>query len=292
MSNILASKAVLSSVSISAWTARRFDKTVTNEVHAKHAAAADAGRYTKQLVSKQSLADIVSTVSQARQFHYERTQPWLDAGARVLPSALYLEYVATMATHRTAFTAAVNAFCDGYPQFVEDAKARLNGLFRVEDYPLPSRIRRCFDFDVAILPLPDTSDFRIALTEENVEEVRRDVEERMQRVLNNSMRDSAERIVEAVGHMAERLKAYKPAKRRGDKAENAFRDSLVDNVRDLIALLPAFNMTGDPRMTAIIDRMAGLVAVDAETLRTSDNVRESVASAADAILRDVSEFLA
>jgi hypothetical protein len=91
--------------------------------------------------------------------------------------------------------------------------------------------------------------------------------------------------------MAEKLKAFKPAQ-GGDRAEGIFRDSLVENVRELVAVLPSLNITGDPTLAAVAARMEALCRDDADELRDNAAARASVAAEADAILADVGQFLA
>ena len=106
------------------------------------------------------------------------------------------------------------------------------------------------------------------------------------------MRHSVTRVVETVGHMATRLRAYRPAERRGDRTEGAFRNSLVDNVRELARLLPAFNLTGDPILTNVSARInAELCAYDADDLRGDEVARHLIASRAESILADVQAFM-
>jgi hypothetical protein len=142
------------------------------------------------------------------------------------------------------------------------------------------------------MPCPDTDDFRIAVDDDHVEDIRRDVEARMNATLDKTLADIAERIVEKVGHMAERLKAYKPATGK-KRAENTFHDSLVDNVRELAKLLPAFNLGNNAKLATLIDRInAELCTNDAETLRTDDKQRKKVAKSADEVLAAVADFIA
>ena len=49
----LASRAMLMSLKISQWSARRLDREITDEVNSSHGAAADAGRH-KQLELKRA----------------------------------------------------------------------------------------------------------------------------------------------------------------------------------------------------------------------------------------------
>lgn len=259
MSNLLSQKAVLAGLTIHAWTARRMDRKITTEVHEKHNAAADSGRYNKLLISKEALEPISQAKSAARTAHMKMTQPWFDEGARILPTALYATYSSEMRKLRNQFDAAADTFSAKYPEYMADANSRLNGMFNADDYPAPSEIRGTFHIDIKILPCPDAADFRVDLAEEHAADIRTDVEARMREALKEAMNEPVRRIMETVGHMAERLRAYKPSTQKGERTEGAFRDSLVENVRDLVGLLPAFNLTGDRALTTLTERIAGEV---------------------------------
>lgn len=291
--NLLSQKAVLASLNISGWTSRRLDKRVTNEVNRNHGAADDAGRYNKLLIAKPAISPLTTITSAARTTLYEMSQPWLDTGARVLPSALYIDFTQKMRKHEADYAAAADAFVRAYPDHVAEAKLRLNGMFNPADYPDQGRVRSLFRFDVKILPCPDASDFRVDIAAEHAEDIRSDIEARMTEALEAAMKEPVERILDVVGHMAERLKAYKPAVRKGERTEGQFRDSLVENVRSLVSLLPAFNLTNDPSLATIATRIQDeLCAFDAQDLRDSPKARKSVAQAAEAILVDVTDFMA
>lgn len=295
MTNILAKKAVLTSLHLRYWGARVLDHKITDEVHAEHKAAHDSGRYTKRLVTREMLQPITKAISAAHSYHYSRTQPWLDSGTRLLPSAFFFDYSKTMSGLRKNYEKAADDFCEprAWAARIDEMAKRLNGMFDPRDYPTASQARKAFQFDMVVMQCPDVdSDFRIALGKEQAEEVRRELAGRMDEVVKGTQRDMAERIVEKVGRMAERLKAYKPAK--GKKAaENTFRDSLVENVRELAEMLPAFNMADDKKLAKIIAKInADLCQHDAEKLRDSDSARESVAKSAEQILAQVSEFMA
>src|SRR6516225_6121348 len=80
----LSSRAMLCSLSISMWSARKHDPEASEEIAQRHGAQADAGRYHKVLLPKAALAEIRKIVSEARQEHYFMTLPWDDNGYRVL----------------------------------------------------------------------------------------------------------------------------------------------------------------------------------------------------------------
>ena len=290
--NLLAQKAVLASVFTSRWGAQRIDRDITEEVHAKHKASKDAGRYSKLLVERKDLAPVRSVRMAARDFHFHMTLPWTDKkGQRLLPSANYMKYAAAMREFQQQFEAAADEFEKNFPDMVKRAKLRLNGMFNADDYPDPAEIRKEFSFKVEILPCPDASDFRVDVAAEHLDEMRQGVEQRMREVLENTTRDTADRITDVVGKMAERPKAYKPGT-GDDRAEGTFRDSLVENVRELAAVLPSFNLTGNAKLASITKKIeTELCTTEPDILRDNEAVRAKVAKAADKILTDVASFM-
>jgi hypothetical protein len=119
------------------------------------------------------------------------------------------------------------------------------------------------------------------------------MEQRMRDALEHAMDEPIYRIIETVGHMVDRLSAYKPAKPgTGKRAEGTFRDSLVDNVRKLVDLLPAFNLSGSKALDDLTARMrAELCTNDAETLRTDAKARDNTKKAAKAILKAAEDMM-
>ena len=61
----LSSRAMLCSLSISTWSARKHDPEASEEIAYRHEARPDAGRYHKVPSSKEALADIQKIVSEA-----------------------------------------------------------------------------------------------------------------------------------------------------------------------------------------------------------------------------------
>lgn len=288
----ITNKAMLSSVRIKQWSGRKLDKDVTAETNRAHNAAADAGRYNKALISKDALAEIVAVSNRARKEQYARTLPWHDDGNRILSAAGYLDYTAAMRELRREFDAAVSTFLSGYDAFVADARIRLNGMFKASDYPAAQDIAGRFNFDIVIQPMPDASDFRVDVSSAEAEAIRADIQARTDKAIRDAMGDVFGRVCETVGHMSEKLRAYAPSD--GSKgASGIFRDSLVDNVRELVALLPSLNITGDSVLSGFAQRMeAELCKRDAAELRDDANLRKETADAAAAILRDVNAYIA
>lgn len=285
--NILSEKAVLVSLSIAGWSARKLDRKITDETNKQHNATADAGRYNKLLINAEALKPLTKIQSAGRLKHYEMTQPWFDEGARILPTALFMKYTQEMKKFRLEFEREAETFARRYPTLMEQSRQRLGSMFDARDFPAACTIRSRFEFKQRVLPCPDPSDFRVSLANEQMEDIRSDVEARMKEALDGAMKDSVERIVEVVGRMADRMKNFTPGEREG-----IFRDTLVTNIRDLVQLLPAFNLTGNVALTKITKRMhEELCAHDAQELRNDKALRRAAEKSATSILADVEALM-
>lgn len=285
------SRAMLASLKISTWSARAVDKGATKKVNSEAGAADDAGRFNKRLVSKHALAKLQEIAGQARAYHAEKTLPWAADGVRILAAILAGDYSAEMQKQREAFEGAVLAFLQGYPDFVSNARADLGALFRADDYPDLETVRRKFAFETGVFPLPVTADFRVDMAESQAADMRAAVEKTYRDTMANAVRDVWSRIGDVVSAMSGKLRDYKPAQGE-EKAQGIFRDSLVGNIRDLVAILPALNITGDPRLEKATADLEKLARFDAKELRDSDSIRSATADAADAILDEMRQFVA
>jgi len=286
----LSSRAMLVALHISTWTARKFDKRVSDDVAKQNNAKTDAGRYNKLLVSKKSLETIQQLASDARASHYYNTLPWDDAGYRILTMENFDVYTEKMRKFRLEFDEAVEDFVASYPSYKEEAKDRLGKLFSDDDYPSVADIRRRFDFTTHIMPLPDAKDFRVKLGDEQVAQIQADIEQRVKDQVFEAANDAWRRIHEVVSRMSERLDAY--SKRTEGDRSGFFRDSLVDNVVDLANVLPRLNLLGDPQLDKIArDMIDRLGKHSAQELRKDPKVRAQVKRSADEILAAMEGYI-
>ena len=274
-------KALLVKLSISQWTARKYDPTATDEVIANHHASKDAGRFNKSLVDLDAVKTYQKAANEARTFHYKNTLPWGDDESRILPSANYLPYMEKMRKLKSDFEDATREFIDQYPGLIRDAERSLNGLFNPRDYPDQRQLTGKFNFAVYPAPLPDAGDFRVTLSQDEADRIRDEITSRTQEYIRDAIRDAWNRLRDAISHLEDKLK---------DK-DAIFRDSLVGNVRELCEILPRLNVTGDPDLAQVIDEAAATVArYDPEDLRNDPGDREAAVTAARDILKKIDGY--
>src|SRR5438477_5085213 len=133
-SSAIHSRALLVWLTISTWSARKYDRKISAETNARYNASSDAGRYNKMLLpgDAKSYKAIVSLAGSIRMQHYSNTLAWSDEGWRLLPVDNYIAYTRWYRDRQSELSQALSAFMLDYPQMRDDARTLLNGLWRAE----------------------------------------------------------------------------------------------------------------------------------------------------------------
>ena len=282
---MITEKAMLAAVHISVWTAVKHDRRVSREVADQHGAHQGAGRYNKQLLhGAQKLEELRALAGQIRQHFYKVTLPWSDEGFRLLPANFYFDLMARMREFEASFVAGVDAFLRVYPQYVEQVRPELNGLFREEDYPSPEKLRAKFGVKLEVLPIPTGADFRVQMSAEEQVRISREIDLSVRESLMRGTEDLWKRMREVVAHMVDRL----------NEPESRFHGSLVTNVLDLVEILPRLNVSGDKDLNRFAEQIRQrLCNHSAQELKKHDLLRVTTAADAanivaemDGVLRD------
>lgn len=263
---------------VSQWTGRKMDKRVSKAVADANSVAEGAGRYYKTLLDPAVMKDIQQLVTSARNRHYAMTLPWSDEGPRVLSSKLYFTYMQEMREYKDKFLSKVNGLLSEYPYHREEAKRLLGNLFSETDYPTPEELSGKYGFHVRVLPLPKGSDFRCNIPDEELAEVRQQMNSENDALLKRATDEAYARVHKVASAYVDRLA----------ETDTVFRDSLVWNARELVDLLPALNITNDPRLDELTDKLAThLGRHDPKTLRTSMGARKETYEAAKEVVSDI-----
>jgi hypothetical protein len=287
----LADRAVIVNLSISQWSAKKTDKKVNREVAAKNGNAENMGNYRKSLVARDALKKFTELAGTIRAEHYRLSLPWRDGGDRVLSSSAYFQYSQAMRARQQELEASWQEFCECYPQYVEDARVQLNGLFDANDYPPVAEIRKKFSFRLEVLPLTVADDFRVNLGDAETARIKEQIQRDATAQLGRAMADVWDRMHEVIAAMADRLKLY--TRHADGTIEHTFRDTLVTNITDLLDVLPLLNITNDPNVADFAQQMrASLTQYPAERLRDDAFARRDTAARADEILSKMSAFMA
>lgn len=275
------SRALLVWLTISTWSARRYDRKISEKVNADYNASSDAGRYNKFLLpgDAASYKSLVTIARSIREQHYSHTLAWSDEGWRLLPTANYMDYTKWFREQQREFSKSLDSFVNDYPVMRDQARVLLNGLYRDEDYPSTTDIRSRFQIDVNYSPLPNFGDVRVNLAADQVAEIETAIQQRIDSAIKIATDDAWQRLYDVVARISERL----------GTPDAIFRDSLIDNAREVCASLERLNVTNDPKLEAMRQRVLNdLTQFDPDILRDTPIVRQRVADKADDIVKAMS----
>ena len=281
----LSDRALLVQLSISQWTARKYDKKTSADVARTHNATLDAGRYNKHLLPMADLLENIHKKSSAiREKFYANTLPWGIEGTMMLPTNNYLNFMTSFRKERDDWNTLVGLFVDNYRQLAADnhrlLRAQLGNLYDAADYPPVDEVRRKFHMDMAVFPVP-SSDFRVSIGSAELSRIQQDVERRVQEAQRGAMDEVWQRLFDRVKHIAEKLADPKAI----------FRDSMVENAREICALLPRLNFADDPRLEEMRQQVEATLLKHPEALRNDPDLRRDTAAEAKAIMDKMSVFM-
>ena len=276
--------AMLVEVNICQWSARKLDKSTTDEVLAtKQAGDKGAARVNKHLLAgRPELEGITQYVGQVRQYVGNNTLPWSDSGLRLLPTAKFMEFTTTLRDMEDKYAELVNDFVSVYPTLITAQAMALGNMFNRNDYPSADDIRRRFSFNVNYMPVPTAGDFRIDVGNDAQKELQDKLTKLADERVDNAMRDIRGRLHEHLTRMSDRLGSDIVA---GEIKPRRFSESLIDHAHELCSLARDLNLTNDYELEqarlALQNTIRGL---DIKDLRKDMPTRNDTKAQVDAIL--------
>ena len=278
----LSDKALLVQLNISQWTARKYDKRATEQVAQQNGSASQAGRYNKSLLPmNDALNNIHQKSTLIRKKFYTNTLPWGIEGTMMLPSANYLNFMTEFRKEKADWESLVDTFYHEYPRLHADAQRFLGNLYNKADYPELYDIQRKFNMDMAVFPVP-SNDFRVSIGDAELERIQQDVEARVENSAQQAMKEAWQRLYDRVKHMAEKLADPKAV----------FRDTLVENTKEVCSILSRLNFADDPNLETMRQQVEQSHANEnPEALRVDWDLREQKGRQVKAIADKMSVFM-
>ncbi len=263
---MLQDQAMLANLNIRSWGARKHDRAVSAEIDTTHNAR-DGGRYNKLLIDKAALDPLTKQAGRIRDYHYTMTLPWGDNGDRLLPAKQYMEYTAAMRVYKDDMIRLTRNFISVYPTLVQDARTRLGSLYDAQDYPHVSDIQDRFGLNVSFLPVPDAKDFRVDVGNEARAEIQASINATVAERQAGAVKECWARLFDVVSKLETTMLKDKPI----------FRDSLIDNIAELVSMLPRLNITNDQELNEICSQIQAALIVAPDSLRHSASSRTAMA---------------
>ena len=199
-----------------------------------------------------------------------------------MPTSMYTLYQDEVRKCKKEYDVAVNEFVKSYPKHIEDARKALNGMFNEKDYPTQQSIETRFGIRINFSPLPSGSDFRVNLEKDELSSMKEDVDQRVQDAIKDAIKDLWQRLAQPIKHMVEKLK----------QPDAVFRNTLIDNLKEIIEVIPALNVIEDPNLSKIVKECKEqLLKHTAEDLRDVKEIRNDVRANAEKLLKKMEGYI-
>ena len=279
----LDTKAVLVQLNISQWTARKYDKRVTQEVSDKHNTVGDVGRYNKALLPDNDLLKRIQKKATAiRTEYYANTLGWgVTDGIQLLPSANYMDFMEQFREHRAEWQVLVDEFISQYMQLKANAERTLGDMYNESDYPEEHELRSKFAMDMTVLPVP-SDDFRVEIGSDEMERIADEVRSQVEGAYQSSIKEIWQRLYDKVETMNAKLSDPKAV----------FRDTLTENLSDVCDLLTRMNINNDPDLESIRQQVDSELARNhPDALRNDPIKRREVADKSKDIMSKMNVFM-
>jgi hypothetical protein len=227
---------------------------------------------TKLFKDKDSaINQIMSKYGEVYQYHKKHTLPYMDAGPRILPNDMYMEYTQEMKHRIAQVDNLLDTYMPMYDQLVLDDVMYRNsghaaGRANVSEYPNAEDFRLSMSAELRFQPMPDASHFLFDLSDEDVASFKRAEEEAAQA----ANADTVQRMLKPIQALVTKLGEY-----QGLKGER-FHNSLVENVIDGCTLARKLAINPTPELLADIAELEDAVQgylKDVEMIKGSANKR-------------------
>ena len=271
MAEQLKERAMLVTLNVTSWHDSVTDREVSDDIATQHQAQDGAGRYVKQLLSRESTFKLRKAAGEARRVHFELTLPWDRGKYRLLPIKMYEKYKKSMDRYQELRIDARNEFIAKYDDHITEASTRLGTMFDRDLYPSEAEIIARTGMEYAFAPVPDAENFRASATVIGSEEVRLEIETAIKSSIDEevairtqfAVQDVVERFEGQVRELMSKIgieAVPRPAEEAPVDSTDAvmlkgkrFQDAALDSMRDFFETLPALNIMGDPHLDALAE---------------------------------------
>ena len=279
----LSTSALIVNVETNVWTATKQDRAISNEVTTMKKADAEAGKFTKNLLSNspehKSLLNYRQTVYNWLQ---RSTYDW-SGNMRLLPSCNIEKFTAEYRQHEVEFDKLLDKFCDEYPNIVSNAAFKQGDMFDRSEYPDVAIVRTKFKIKLFVTQVP-TNDFRSNISSVIADDLKKHYERQVTEIIDQVMGDASQRLIEIASRISNACTENDPQEDGKVKRKKIY-DTTIIQARELCNTLKDFNLTNNNELESARAKLEdALKDVSVDDLRESAYVRSVVKDNVDEML--------
>jgi hypothetical protein len=267
-------KALIVKVTITKPGQSETDEELTAEVHSAHGMKEGAGRYTRALYPPDAFNPVKTVESRVRRYFKaeQGKRLILSALGWICPAPHVERHHMKIAELEAEFWPAVEKVKESWPSIIAKCREIQGDRYNPDDYPRQDQVRSQFSFlhIPTPMPNPDTIGDLDFLMEERASQIREQMQANIERAARDGSSQAMNRVLEYVNRIASVL----------SKPDPTVHDKLIENLREVLDLAPALNLSGDPAINQIVAVCRQKLLVAPEALRGSALQRRIIAGAA------------
>lgn len=254
------------------------DKALTQELCDRHGSSNKAVKGTKLVICKEAFAPLKKLTGEWKDRLRRVTAAWDIPGVYLckpvnVPKAIALrdEYTPLLNVQKASH------LIERLDEWKELTKAQTKGAFKEAEFPEKKALIRDVTWTMGVMPLPESEALRRIkdIDDTLMEELTKSHNARVQSGIREGMASAYTKLISPLQNMVKVLGTDKPK----------IFESLVENVRGIVAEIPGLNLTDDPQLAAFAKEAENLLSsLDADTLRDSPVIRQETAQKAADIL--------
>jgi hypothetical protein len=278
---------MIGQLNIGTYSATIKDEDLAREIEEAKGAEAGTAKVRKNLASKNSPLHLVhKNATKHRVWWSEQSNPWFDGGMRAYAAAKHMDLLVEVGDRKREFFSYVDAFLPTYAAMIEDRRFQMAGMFNEDDFDSPAEVRKAFYFKFAHQALPNNDDIRVmeGIDPSDVDGIVQSAMETQRELTQGAMKHVAERLMKAVEHMHNVLEA------KAKDSKTKMHDSVMENILELVTLMPQLNLTNDPTLNEMAKRAKLLATVSPVILKEDEFVRGERSEAAKVLASQLKDM--
>jgi hypothetical protein len=275
-----------------------------------------------------NLARYAKLVGEARKFLNYRSCAYDDNGWRLVRLKFWPGIDTHLKELQLKASETADKIVDeDYDSMLEDAKTRLRSEFEWTDFPSRDELKASFGFIIERDVVKGGDDIRLNHTAAVVKDMEHELNQRLSRKVSEARTETVSRIEDVLTNCVDTLSAYGEGKKRQEAADakiarvkkvyasgskapaeekakarqkvseleearKKFRvrnnGSSINNIKELVTVFKEINITADPNIEALGDKMAQVFEkFDAEKVKNDAGLRKKATDSAKSILDDL-----
>lgn len=282
----LSDAAMIIYLNVSRYRQQVLDKKVSAETADRYEAKRGALKAYKLLLPKRFTERLNKITRAARDYVATMTVSSLRNGERLVPMGLVQIVMEELGHMQREFYEALDEACENLDAAILEASEELREAWNEADYPTGAAFREAHEFEFSLAPIPDSAGLskviQTALGAE-VERYTERLEADNQAMLKKAQDELVTRVKAAISNLED--KASKPSN------ETKIYPSLIDNIRDLVDLVPHMNLSGDPRIDQLgADLRKRFANLNADNIKLFPSAREEARDNSRAVLDNMKSW--